>query len=127
MARPKGSTKYTEEEAVKLIEDYILDCKDNNKRPYIEELAVMVMDVDDDTVVEYAKLWPKTFFRHYKKVKTLQKLSLLKGSGAMDIFQLKANHSMIETDRKEITGKDGGPVQTEGVIVMPPLDTEAKE
>jgi hypothetical protein len=105
--RPLGSTKFTEEIALKLLTDYVAMKVTENKTPYIEEFAVKYMDVDDETVLEYAKRWP-SFSAALKKLKTLQKFNLLEGSGAMQIFQLKANHGMIETEKKIVDGNIKG-------------------
>lgn len=91
--------------------------------PYKEELA-LILDVDEDTISNWANkrigetdsLEHPEFFGAYKKVNTVQKLFLLKRTtgrfnptGA--IFQLKANHGMIETEKKILAGdKDAEPI-----------------
>ncbi len=74
--------------------------------PYIEELA-FELEVDDDTIVEWAKIYPD-FSATIKRVKQLQKVRLLdktldKFSATGAIFQLKVNHAMIETNRTDFT------------------------
>lgn len=108
-------TEYTEEDAIKLISGYLEIKMKSNKTPYIEEFATTVMNCDDETVLEYAKRWPE-FSATLKMLKTFQKFRLLEGEGSMAIFQLKANHGMIETERKMLVGKEG---ESLGVVVLP--------
>lgn len=94
--------------------------------PYIEELSLQ-LDIDDDTIVEWAKarypsdhedealrgkLIHPEFSATIKKIKKLQLLrlygaTLQKHSATGAIFQLKVNHGKIEVNRTEHTGKDG--------------------
>lgn len=89
--------------------------------PYIEELS-LELDVDEDTIGSWGKKFPE-FLGTIKRIKTLQKLRLLhssmaKSSTTGSIFQLKVNHNMIETNRQELTGKDGE--QLVGFNYLPP-------
>ncbi len=93
------------------------------KHPYIEELA-LEMRVNDDTINEWAKArnedgslkYPE-FSATIKDIKTLQKFRLLQKSlyqfptGA--IFQLKANHNMMESEKKILAGDKNDPIQVE--------------
>lgn len=80
------------------------------KIPHIEELA-LELDVDDERIGEWAtktnekgELVNPQFHATYKKIRTLQKLRLLgetiKPYPAGAIFQLKANHNMIEAEKR---------------------------
>lgn len=88
-------TKYTED-TVDKVNSYV----DNAEVPFVEELALS-LGLDDDTIVEWAKIHP-SFSAAIKRLKQKQKLSLLKGSlyGQLNtvasIFQLKVNHNMVE-------------------------------
>jgi hypothetical protein len=110
---------------------YLNECrKDENKFPMVEDLAFQ-MNVDDDTLVEWAKIHPE-FSAAIKKVKAYQR-SWLQRNGltgkvntTMSIFLLKANHGLIEVQRQEITGKDGEAVeQNMSITYMPePLEDD---
>ncbi len=94
--------------------------------PYIEALE-LELDVDDDTIVEWAKVrYPDDheksglrgklkhpeFSATIKKIKKLQLLRLYgstldRNSATGAIFQLKVNHGKVEVNRTEHTAKDG--------------------
>lgn len=89
--------------------------------PYIEELA-LECDLDDERLMEYASkrnpdksvMFPE-FHATIKKLKTLQRVRLLKETikpyPAGAIFQLKANHNMIETEKRMLVGdKNAEPI-----------------
>lgn len=117
--------KYKGEETIKKASDYLQSCIDNPKDPipYVGGLAE-VLDVDDDTIVRWVEKYPE-FKRVYKKLKSRQKYMLMKLgllskkiSTGMAIFQLKANHGMIETEKKQIDHTSGGkPIKYEVEIV----------
>lgn len=85
--------------------------------PTIEGLALK-LGVNDDTLVEWANKH-EDFNEVYKRLKMSQKVQLINGgafggkevNASMFIFLLKANHNMIETERKELVGKDGEPIK----------------
>lgn len=133
-------TKYTPA-IQKKAEDYFKKCLMDSSFITIERMA-LELDVNDDTIVEWAKktypddysnkklagkLVHPAFTAIYKKVKTLQKLQLKeqafagKGNVAMGIFLLKADHGLKEISVQEHTGKDGGPIeeQVTSVTYMP--------
>ena len=127
IGRPSKYTPVLQKKA----EDYFKQCLDGNAFITVERLALQ-LNINDDTVVEWSKLkydddhddkrlagkpvYPD-FSAIYKKVKTLQKLQLKeqafggKGNVAMGIFLLKADHGLIETERREHTGPGGGPIE----------------
>ena len=110
--------------------------------PFIEEVALL-LDIDESTVWAWSrakypqnhedeelrgKLKYPDFSKTIKRVNDLQKVGLKRLTFDRDakigaIFQLKCNHSMVETSRQELTGPGGGPIHTknEGVIVLPQL------
>ena len=100
-------TKYKRE-----LIDQTYDYIERTDIPFIEELAVRELRVDEDTIVEWGKRY-KDFSVAIKRLKTKQKLALLKASlgkqfnvgGA--IFQLKANHGLSE-GQKNIDFTSGG-------------------
>jgi hypothetical protein len=71
--------------------------------------------VNGDTLVEWEKK-DKEFSAAIKKIDNEQKEQLMDDglyggkecNVGMAIFLLKANHGMIETERRELVGKDGG-------------------
>jgi len=89
--------------------------------PFMEELA-LELDVDDDTLYEWARRY-KAFSVTIKRLAMKQKLGLLKISMNKDyatsgaIFQLKANHGMVETEKKIIGGDPDNPI-THKVDIM---------
>ena len=99
---------------VRQTNEYISRCTNEQMElPTVEGLA-MKLDVDDDTLVEWAKIHDD-FAQVFRKLKMSQKRELINGgmyggkeiNVAMAIFLLKANHNLIETSRNELTGKDG--------------------
>lgn len=106
MAEVGRPTKYNEE-LQKKADQYV----DETSHPYIEELALK-LDINDDTINRWTKVSKKTkkpkkplFYATIKKLKMKQLLALKKKSIDKDyatagaIFQMKANHGMIETTR----------------------------
>lgn len=96
--------------------DYIQSCgRESTELPTIEGLA-LTLQVDDTTLLSWAEKNPK-FLATIKNLKFKQKNQLINDglyggkeiNAAMAIFLLKANHGMIETERKEITGVNGQP------------------
>lgn len=104
-------TKYTSEINDKL-RDYIQECIDKSDIPFKEQFCVM-NDISMDNYDDWCKAQSE-FLLTNKKLENLQKFCLLKGSitnlynPASAIFQLKANHGLIETSHTDITS--GGQV-----------------
>ena len=102
-------TKYTEEYV-----DRILKYVKETDIPVVEEVA-LELDLDDDTIVEWAKKYP-LFSAAYKKLKQKQRMALLKYSlnkeyaTAGAIFQLKVNHNMIESEKRILAGDKNEPI-----------------
>lgn len=82
--------------------------------PTLEGLS-LELGIDDETIIEWAKIHPE-FSAAIKRIKAAQKQVLMNDgmyggkevNATMAIFLLKANHGMIETDRKLLGGLDGG-------------------
>ena len=96
-------TKYDEKMLTKA-RAYVQRCQNDKEMPFIEELA-LTLDVNDDSIVEWAKEHDE-FSATVKRLKMLQKLQLKRGAlekrlhPSLAVFLLKANHGMNE-DQKE--------------------------
>ncbi len=117
-------SKYNEGMLMKA-KDYYDLCsgkKDGKKRmPFIEELA-MECGVNDDTIIEWTKIDEnEEYSATIKNIKNLQKLrTVQQGYGAKNptfaIFMLKANHGMMETEKRVLAGeKNAEPIQVSSV------------
>ena len=103
--------------------------------PFIEGLA-LELDVDVETMRDWTVRSDdlnKRFLRTWNKLRAKQKKFLQKGGltdkdvkSNMAIFLLKANHGMIETERREleVSGADGRPMV---VQVMNPKSLDEPE
>lgn len=82
--------------------------------PFVEEIAE-ILDVSDQTIVDWCKKHPE-FKVVYDRLIRKQKLQLLKGSMNRDIatagaiFQLKANHGLIESEKRIVAGDKNEPL-----------------
>lgn len=94
-------TKYIPEIIFPKTQEYLESCgKENMELPTVEGLA-LALDVNDDTIVEWAKKYPD-FSATLKKLVFKQKNQLMNDgmyggkeiNSAMAIFLLKANHGM---------------------------------
>lgn len=109
-------TKYSPE-LVAEVENYLKTCGRHNTELPTKEGFGLFIDVDDDTLVEWAKIYPD-FSAALKRLERSQKNQLMNDgmyggkevNQAMAIFLLKVNHNMIETERRELTGADGAPL-----------------
>lgn len=130
---------------LKKAKEYYKRKRDGKDMPFVEELAVEELDVDRHTVARWvakgedseylkglvakgaagkrqAKLYID-FCSTIKKLATMQLFQLkvrgiADGRNAVAIFLMKADHSMIETNRTELTGPNGEPIQFKPVEVM---------
>lgn len=117
-------TKYSEEILAKA-QAYLQECLDIvNSFPSVEGLSIR-LGITDETVNEWTKEKPE-FSAAVKVIKLLQKERLQsqglhnRVNATMAIFLLKANHGLVDTQRTELTGKDGGAVdQNLSVTYMP--------
>lgn len=124
---------------LKATQDYYDKKKTEREMPFVEELAIEVLDVDANTVTNWcnkakdktwlAKQTPERqaifnqFLGAIKKLATMQ-LMQLKVRGITDkhntvaIFLMKADHGMIETSRHELGGIGGAPIEVKPVEVL---------
>jgi|TARA_B100002003_G_C13892703_1_gene435251 hypothetical protein len=108
-------SKYNEQILISAIA-YVEEAVSSKSTPFIEELALH-LGVSDDTIVEWAKLH-EDFSATIQKLKTYQKLCLLKGGlekryhANFALFLLKANHGMDAPS-------DDSPRIMGGYIVLP--------
>lgn len=87
--------------------------------PSLEGFAKHI-DVSVDTITDWQVKYPD-FLRAIKQIKERQKQQLMDDglyggkevNSSMAIFLLKANHDMIETERKQIVGADNKTLQIE--------------
>lgn len=77
MADAGRPSKYSDEMLVKA-QKYVKRCQNAQEMPYIEELALL-LDVNDDTVVEWTRNNGE-FSATIRKLKMLQKLCLKRGA-----------------------------------------------
>lgn len=125
---PGGRPSSYSDEKLQIAERYYMTClrgevvKDKNgeekriqKLPLMEELA-RLCGVHGETLTNWCDQ-NEEFFETVKKIKELQKEKIImKGfsakNPAFSIFMLKANHGMIETEKRVLTGeKQSDPIQ----------------
>lgn len=120
-----------------VVDDYIKKHRNFGEKasiPFIEELA-MILDRDDETIQLWAEKETEGVLEHpelnasIKVLMNIQKLRLKQRTlgrynptGA--IFQLKANHGLIETEKKVLTGDGNSPLLIELVPEKPKPDDE---
>lgn len=98
-------SKYSEKMLSKAKEYYQECVKDSTKMPFLEELG-LILGVNTETISNWSKDERIEKFGALKKsIMELQKLRLMQagitgGKGMiMNIFLLKANHGLVETDK----------------------------
>jgi len=112
--------KYPDEnELVRKANEYLSTTgRSQTSLPTIEGLA-LYLDLDDDNVNEYSKRYTQ-FHATIKRLKSKQKNQLIDDglyggkeiNAGMAIFLLKANHGMIETEKRILVGgEDNKPIQ----------------
>lgn len=117
MAHPGGRPSEYTPEVLKIYEEYMSEATPQNmKIPTIEGLALKI-GTYKSTLHRWKKANPE--FRYAlselkkKQKEYLTEIGIFGGKEInSNIVQLllKVNHKMIETERKEITGKDGKPI-----------------
>lgn len=119
MARP---TKY-DPSLIDITKQYIGSCgREATELPTIEGLA-QILEVNTDTINEWTKIYPK-FSATIKGLAEKQKAQLINDgmyggkevNSTMAIFLLKANHGMIETEKKILANDIDSPL---GIVVLP--------
>jgi DNA-packaging protein gp3 len=122
MARP---TKY-DDSFIDIANAYIGMCgREATELPTIEGLALR-LGIDDEQVSIYAKQHPE-FSATIKELMMKQKNQLINDgayggkdiNSGMMIFLLKANHGMIETEKKILANDKDNPL---GVVELPKLN-----
>lgn len=102
------------------VDSYILTTgKENMTLPKREGLAKF-LHVNVDTVQEWCKIYPE-FSVAVKKIDELQKERLMDDglyggkevNSPMAIFLLKANHGMIETEKRILAGDQENPIKVD--------------
>lgn len=123
MTHPGGRPTAYGDHVIPTLEEYIASCgREQTELPTLEGLAER-LDVDEDTITNWQKEHPE-FLRACKKLMNRQRDQLINDglyggkevNSSMAIFLLKANHGMIETERKMLVGKDGE--KLEGLVVV---------
>lgn len=111
----------------KLADEYLATCgREQTRLPKIKDFCRQYLGVDYDTVNQWLngeKLPERVDISQLsgaiKKIKDAQESELIDDgffggkevNSPMAIFLLKANHGYIETNRNELVGKDGQPLQ----------------
>lgn len=112
--RPVGRPTKYDPSFVQKAEEYIASCsRESTELPTIEGLALK-LGLDDERISDYSKKYPD-FHATVKDLVRKQKNQLVNDgmyggkevNSTMAIFLLKANHGMIETE-KRIIGVDEG-------------------
>jgi len=113
-------TKYTDRESPKQLREYLRECANAKKTPFIEEFALKI-GVDERT----AKAWVgkhTKFENEYNKLLTMQKFDLkrraLSGEYVPKIAELllSAEHDVVMRIKKEVGNLDGKPLQVEQTL-----------
>lgn len=117
MAHPGGRPTDYSPRILEQFEEYMKEAiPENMDLPTVEGLALK-LDITKDTLYRWGKKYSE-FSDALRKLKITQKQILTKIGiyGGKEInsnivsLLLKVNHKMIETERKEITGKGGTPI-----------------
>lgn len=112
-------TKYNSS-FIETAREYIDSCgREATELPTIEGLS-RIIGVDDETIGLWAKD-DKDFSATIKELKNRQKEQLMNDgmyggkevNSTMAIFLLKANHNMIETEKKILAGDDEAPIKVD--------------
>ena len=106
--------RYFEEESTMMVDGSEI------QRPFLVSGLSLYLGMDSDTLLQYGK--KDGFIGIVKRAKEkislgLQERSIIKPQQAAGcLFNLKCNHGMKETDRLELTGKNGGPIETNSKV-----------
>ena len=109
MGRP---TKYRPR-FIKTARNYLEECKNQKKIPFLEELASKIK-VTERTLSNWGEA-NEGFLQAVEEIMDHQRMAIkvmgLK-SPSMLIFLLKANHGMMRTEKRQHEGPNGGPVES---------------
>lgn len=105
-------TKY-KHEFIKIAEDYLQECKNMKKIPFLEEVAIKI-GVSEKTVSRWSEA-NDDFCLAIEDITLYQKMALKtlglgKNTTQMAIFLLKANHGLIETEKIQHESSGGEPL-----------------
>ena len=115
-------TKY-DPSFIRIAKEYIDSCgREATELPTIEGLALR-LGIDDEQISIYSKEYPE-FSATIKELMMKQKAQLINDgayggkdiNSGMMIFLLKANHGMIETEKKILSNDKESPL---GVVILP--------
>lgn len=107
---------------ISIAREYIASCgREATQLPTIEGLALL-LGLDDEQISIYEKKHPD-FSASIKELRKKQKDQLMNDgmyggkevNSTMAIFLLKANHGMIETEKRILAGENNEPLQIEFV------------
>lgn len=105
------------------VDEYLEMCgREQTKLPKKKEFAVL-NGFSDENIAEWTAKYPE-FSRAIKKIEAYQENQLIDDgmyggkevNASMAIFLLKANHGMIETERRELVGKNGEPLSISFIL-----------
>lgn len=124
---PNRTTKYTSR-TIGRTRAFIKKCVDEGRTPFAEELA-LELGVSGRTINNWANDEHKQDFGEiYQILKTVQKLDIKK-KALLGLYEnpiakliLSAEHNVVERQKKEVTGEDGGAIKVERA--MTPEDRE---
>ena len=141
--RPMGRPTRLDDEMLRKTVDYYDTCRSTSHMPLLEELAIMILDMPSELISRWAnrandKEWRakkieaghediverhEHFSQTIKKLSDLQLAHLKKGGlrdqrNSVAIFLMKANHGMVETNRTELSGPNGQPIEVRPITIM---------
>lgn len=108
---------------IKKVDEYLATTgREQTELPTREGFSLYI-DVNDETLIEWEKKYPD-FSATVKRLDSLQKNQLINDglyggkevNSSMAIFLLKANHNMIETEKKLLGNADGSKLESLVII-----------
>jgi hypothetical protein len=117
----------TAEEMQEVVDAYFNDC-DTNEEPYTITGLALALDMTRESLVNYENR--DEFFSTVKRAKlkcqNYAEKFLYSGKNATGaIFNLKNNYGWKDKHENELTGKDGGPIETKWEIIVHDADAPA--
>lgn len=123
MPNPVGRPSEYDPAYIDLVDAYLATCgREQTKLPKLTEYYRLI-GISKQCADEWKDKYPE-FGDACKRIEELQMEELIDDglfggkevNQAMAIFLLKANHNMVETERKELVGKNGE--KLEGLVVI---------
>ena len=91
--------------------------------PYLVTGLAIFLDLTTDNVLDYSKRDDFSVIIKKAKQRIAQNLQVISidqpQKAAGTLFNLKCNHGMIETNKLELAGPDGGPIESKIVYADP--------